>query len=132
MIKKAAIILTMLIATLMPSLALSGSVAAVQAIPACNDTAKNTDVCHDYNGQAGNNGKNNPIVGIIKSALQVLTYIIGSLAIILMVVSGIRLMTSGDANAAASARSALLYSLIGIAVAALAEVIVAFVLDNVK
>jgi hypothetical protein len=38
----------------------------------------------------------------------------------------------GDSQSVASARSALIYSLVGLAVAVLAQAIVAFVLDNLK
>jgi hypothetical protein len=47
-------------------------------------------------------------------------------------VSGFRFLTAGgDSNAAASARSGLIYSLIGVAVVASAQLIVIFVLDKV-
>jgi hypothetical protein len=89
-------------------------------------------VCKDANTQAANNGNNNPIINIIKGAITVLSYLIGIAAIIGIVVSGIRLTTAGgDSNAVASARSGLVYSLVGVAVAVLAQVIVAYVLGKV-
>ena len=94
-------------------------------------------MCQDAKGQSGNQPGNpnndNPIVDIIKAAITVLSYLIGAAAIIGIVVSGIRLMTSGgDSNAVASARTGLVYSLVGVAVAALAQILVAFVLDKVQ
>jgi hypothetical protein len=87
--------------------------------------------CQDANTQDANNGQNNPIVKIIKTAIRILSYVVGIAAIIGIVVSGIRFMTAGgDSNAVASARSGLIYSLVGIAVVVLAQVIVVFVLEK--
>lgn len=114
-----------------PVLALSGTAAAADVFQACNGTASNTSVCKDAGNQGGNNGNNNPIVDIIKAAINVLSYIIGAAAVIGIVVSGIRMMTAnGDSQAVASARSGLVYSLIGIAVVVLAQALVAWVLGK--
>lgn len=116
-----------------PAVALGGAAHAVDVFQPCSGSAAGTDVCKDAKAQQGNNGNNNPIVNIIKAAINVLSYIIGIAAVIGIVVSGIRLMTSGgDSNAVASARSGLVYSLVGVAIVALAQVLVAFVLDKVK
>lgn len=126
---------SIILTLLTPALAFSSSAAAVDIFSHCGNGSANgnPDVCGDADSQGGNNGKNNPVVGIIKSAIQVLSYIIGVGAIIGIVVSGIRLMTAGgDSNAVASARSGLIYSLIGVAVAVLAQTVVVFVLDKVK
>ena len=116
-----------------PALALSGTAAAADVFQPCNGTAaNNSSVCKDAGNQGGNNGSNNPIVDIIKGAISVLSYIIGAAAVIGIVVSGIRMMTAnGDSQAVASARSGLIYSLIGVAIAVLAQALVAYVLDKV-
>jgi hypothetical protein len=81
------------------------------------------------NSQAGND--TNPIIRILKAAILVISYIAGIAAIIGIVVSGFRLIVSGgDSNATASARTGLVYSLIGVAVVALAQIIVIFVLNR--
>ncbi len=116
-----------------PALAIAGQAAAVDVFQPCNGAAAGSDVCNDAGSQQGNNGKNNPIVNIIKAAIEVLSYIIGAAAVIGIVVSGIRLMTAGgDSNTVASARTGLVYSLVGVGVAVLAQVLVVFVLDRVK
>lgn len=136
--KRILITLTMVISLLVPSLVLvSGSAAAVNPVPDCGNgsAAGQPSVCGDVgpHGQAGNNGSNSPIIKIIKAAIEVLSFIIGAAAIIGIVVSGIRLMASGgDSQAVASARSGLIYSLIGVAVVALAQLLVALVLDRVQ
>ncbi len=115
-----------------PALMPVGPVLAVNVAPVCNNQAANTDVCKDVDAQKGNNGSNNPIIDIIKGAINVLSYVIGVAAIIGLIVSSIRLMTTGgDSSAVASARSGLIYSLIGIAIVVLAQALVAFVLSKV-
>lgn len=128
------LILTTLITFSAPTLAVSGNALAADVFQPCgsNGSAGNSDVCKDANAQHGNGGTNNPIIDIIKAAINILSFIIGVAAVIGIVVSGIRLMTSGgDSQAVASARSGLVYSLVGIAVVALAQLLVAYVLGKV-
>jgi ABC-type Fe3+-siderophore transport system permease subunit len=55
--------------------------------------------------------------------------VVGGLSISMIVVSGLRFITSGgDSNKVSSAKSALIYALVGIAVAALAQALVHLVL----
>ena len=120
---------------LVPALAVTSQAGAVDIFSNCgHNTAGGTpDVCSEVSAQGANNGKNNPIVKIIKTAIDIMSYIVGIAAIIGIVVSALRMVTSGgDANAAASARTGLVYSLIGVAVTALAQTIVVFVLDKIK
>lgn len=75
-------------------------------------------------GQSGINSVMNTVVNIV-------SYIAGILAIIMIVISGIRFTTSGgDSAKVSSARTALVYALVGVAVAALAQVLVHFVLNT--
>ncbi len=128
------LMLALLFSFCMPMVLGGGSALAVNVAPVCNnDAAKDTDVCKDVDAQKGDNGNNNPIIDIIKGAINILSYIIGIAAIIGLIVGGIRMMTAnGDSNSVASARSGIIYSLVGIAVVALAQALVAFVLNNVK
>ena len=129
--KRLTLTILTLIAFSFPALALSGTAAAVDVFQPCSGSAANTAACKDAANQGGNNGSNNPIVNIIKGAISILSYIIGAAAVIGIVVSGIRMMTAnGDSQAVASARSGLIYSLIGVAIAVLAQALVAYVLDK--
>jgi hypothetical protein len=135
MIKNFLLLIFTLAALLVPILAVNGQAVAVDVLSRCGEGSVNgaPDVCSDADAQKGNTGSNNPIIDIIKAAITVLSFIIGIAAVIGLVVSGIRLMTaSGDANAVASARSGVIYSLIGIAVVVLAQVLVALVLSKVN
>lgn len=69
----------------------------------------------------------------ITSAINLLSLIIGLLAVIMIVFAGARFITSGgDASKVAGAKNAIIFALIGLAVVALAETIVHFVLTAVS
>ncbi len=68
---------------------------------------------------------------VVNGVVIIISYIAGVIAIIMIIVSGIRFTTSGgDSAKAAGAKTALAYALIGIAIAALAQFFVQFVLDK--
>lgn len=93
-----------------------------------NPSLSNTTVCKDANKAT----TGDPIVSVIRSVIEVLSIIIGIAAVIGIIVSGLRMtLANGDSNGIASARSSLVYSLVGLAVAALAQVIVRIVLGSV-
>ena len=66
---------------------------------------------------------------IIKLAINILTFIAGFAAVIMIIVAGLRYITGGgEASSVASAKNALIYAVIGLVVVALAQFIVRFVL----
>lgn len=70
---------------------------------------------------------------IIGTALNLISIVVGVIAIIVLIISGLRLILSqGDSNTISSARNAVLWALIGLAIVALAQVIVRYVLFKVK
>jgi type IV secretion system pilin len=128
--KRLILIISLMVGVLAPSVALSGQSLAVSVVD-CSGSLQTTTVCQDVTSQQSSG--QNPIIHIIKIAIEIISYIIGALAIIFILVGAIRMITSGgDAQAAASARSSFTYALIGIVIAVLAQVIVEFVLDKVK
>lgn len=69
---------------------------------------------------------------IIKAVLSILSWIIGVVAVIMVIISGFKYITSGgDSNAVSSAKNTLIYALIGIAIVSLAQFLVHFVLNNI-
>jgi hypothetical protein len=118
----------------LPVFVASGHTAAVDIFKDCGagNSNYNPDVCQATDVQKNNNSKD-PIINIIKIAIDVLSFIIGIAAVITIVVSGIRMIVSGgDSNAVASARTGLIYALVGIAIVILAQTLVVFVLDKVS
>ena len=95
---------------------------------ACNGLSQLGDTnCGQTNGQDNGQSKIENFAGHI---VQIISIVAGILAVIMIIVAGIRFVTSGgDSNAVSSAKTSLVYALIGIAVAALAQVFVHFVLS---
>ena len=87
-------------------------------------------VCSDAN--TGQNSKTNPIIDTIGSAIHILAIIVGIASVIGVILSGLRMiLANGDSNSVATARSALLYSLVGVVIAAAAQLIVRFILNKI-
>ncbi len=67
----------------------------------------------------------------IRNILSIVFGIIGSLAVLMMVISGLKYITSaGDAQKISEAKNSILYALIGLITAILAEAIVAYVIKR--
>lgn len=71
--------------------------------------------------------------GTISNVLTILFVVLGALALLMMVVAGFRLVVSaGKPDETAAAKRQIAYSLAGLIVAALAAVIVQFVVNRVS
>ncbi len=83
-------------------------------------------------GKPGNPQNGESAIGRLgKRIVTMVSYIAGIAAIIMIIVAAIRYTTSGgDATRVSAAKSALIYALIGIAVAGLAQILVHFVLSS--
>lgn len=81
------------------------------------------------------NVSGNPLFGrdgILTKATQIIVLITGVISVFIMTIAGLRFITSGgDPGKVESARNAILYSAIGIAVALSAQAIVSLVLNNI-
>ncbi len=102
------------------------------------DALKN-DACSGINQLDGTTGSNCSTAGskginnVVSAVINILSVIVGFVAVIMLIVAGLRYITAnGDSNAAASARSGIVYALIGLVIVASAQILVHFVLKNVK
>lgn len=69
----------------------------------------------------------------IKTIVNILLYLLGAIAVIMIVIGGIRYSTSnGDASAVKGAKDTILYAVIGLVVAILAYAIVNFFVGAFK
>lgn len=69
--------------------------------------------------------------GIFTTIVNILLFLIGAVAVIMLIIGGFRyVVSSGDQAAVTSAKNTILYSVIGIIVAILAYAIVNFVIVN--
>jgi hypothetical protein len=72
------------------------------------------------------------LTNTIKDVIDVISVIAGAIAVLMIIVGGLRYITSaGNAEGAKSARNTILYSVIGLIVIALAQIIVHFTLNTV-
>ena len=125
----------LIIATaLFASLAVVSTQPALAAAPvnilggggACS-SAPGSAVCTDTK----KNPTGNPIAKEITKITDIVAWIAGAAAIIVIVVAGIRFITSnGDSNAVVSARNTIIYAAIGIVVIVAARSIIVFIVNR--
>lgn len=90
-------------------------------------SASNTELCQ-ATGTADLFGGGSIWAGIIR----VITVVIGAVSILMIVVGGLRYtMSGGDGSQTKAAKDTILYSLVGLVIAVLANTIVNFVLNNI-
>lgn len=70
--------------------------------------------------------------GTVKTIIDILSAIVGIIAVIMIIVGGFKFVTSGgDSSATKSARDTILYAIVGLVIVAIAQAIVWFVLSRV-
>ena len=109
---------------------LAQSIAPAQAFAACGSST-GTPIQQVQSGVSETNGDctGTGVTTIIGNVVNILSIVIGSVAIIMILVSGFRYITSGgEAARVTSAKNALIYALVGVAIASLAQLLVHFVL----
>jgi len=73
-------------------------------------------------------GEKNDLMGIFKTVVNILLFIVGAVSVIMIVVGGLRYVVSGgDSSAVNSAKNTVMYAIVGIVVAFMAYAIVNFV-----
>lgn len=114
---------------IVPALALGVSavvpgaeVAAVDAtLDGSRDTTKGDGVPTTLDGDDG----------IITTVINVLLFVIGIIAVIMLIIGGIRYAVSGgDSGAVTSAKNTILYAIVGLVIAVFAYAIVNWVIDE--
>jgi hypothetical protein len=78
------------------------------------------------------NGPDGGLAGIAKKIVNLLSVIVGIVAVIMIIVGGFRYITSGgESSNVSGAKNTLIYAIVGLIIVALAQFIVHFVLDNI-
>jgi hypothetical protein len=99
-----------------------------------NGDANSSAVCNSTSKTDSKGNPVNPLVGpdgLLLHIANIIAYIAGAAAIILIIVSGLRFITAGgDSNKAASARATIVNALIGLVVIVLGTVLIDFVLSK--
>jgi hypothetical protein len=116
------------------SFGLAGSVATIaqtQLVRA--DTTSEIQGGVNDSGGTGAKNQGNSLPDTIRTVVNILLFLIGVFAVIMIVIAGFRLVAAnGDANTVTQARNTILYSVIGIVVAFLAFALVNFVVDQLS
>lgn len=124
--KRFIVSLFLLAGLLSPALAPQASVYA-QSAPGSNGRA---EACKAIGGGGCDNG-GDEVSRVIKVAINVLSAIGAVIAIITVIIGGMRYITSGgDSNNVSSAKNTIIYALVGLIIIAFAQVIVQFVLER--
>lgn len=126
-IRKTALIGLLMIAFFMSSVL--PVVANAGAAGVCDISgASQSTYCQDQ-GKASTS--NNPIIGIIKTAINIVSYMAGVAAVVAILISSIKFMTAnGDQNSISSAKKTLVFAAVGIIIVLIAQSIVAFALKK--
>lgn len=109
--------------------------ATVSAAPQFYVGSSKSDACAGLNelgaGQGcGSNGQQT-VGKVAKAVVQIISIITGIFGVIMVVISGFKYITSGgDPGSVSSAKRTLIYALVGLAIAAIAEFLVHFVINS--
>ena len=80
---------------------------------------------------AGGTGTTTNVGTLIKTIVNVLLYILGAIAVIMIVIGGIKYTYSnGDSSSVQSAKNTILYAVVGLVIAIMAFAIVNFVITQ--
>lgn len=78
-------------------------------------------------------GSSTTISDTIKKVINIISVFAGAIAVLMIIIGGFRYVTSaGNAEATKSARSTIVYAVVGLVIIALAQIIVHFVLNNIS
>jgi hypothetical protein len=116
------------------SLLLGISMTVGFAAPSLVAATPKSDVCTALGSGAGcgsqpHNGVD--INNVITIAVNIMSSLVGVVAVIMIIVAGFKYVTSGgDSNSVASAKNTLVYAIVGLVVVAFAQIIVRFVLQK--
>lgn len=95
---------------------------------ACTAKGSSDSAACDQNGSDPLTGKN----GLITKATALIGYLAGVCSIILILVSAVMYVTAdGDSSKISSARTTLVYALVGLVVIGVSQGIIIFVLNNI-
>jgi len=98
------------------------SAGAVNVFDPCSGGASDSAICQS---------SGDTVAGFLSTGVNLLLYILGAIAVVMIIVGGIYYVVSGgDATATTKAKNTILYSVVGLIVALLAYAIVNFVISS--
>lgn len=115
--------------------ALTISLGSSGLVMAASQTSARDQVCEGISGQVGGSCASGAtdIQRVIAAIINILSIIVGIAAVIMIIIGGMKYVTSGgDSSSIASAKSTLIYAVVGLVITAFAQFIVNFVLTSTK
>lgn len=115
------------------ALVLVGVVALTGDVAFAATPANTNEVQDGVNAIGGNEPGNGAaaFTNTIEDVINILLFIIGAAAVIMIIIGGIRYVTSGgDQSAVTGAKNTILYSIVGLVIAIMAYAIVNFVVSK--
>lgn len=105
------------------------------ADPTPAPSATSTAVCEGIGLTGGDcatgGASGNKVNKLIATIINVFSWVVGAVAVIMLIFGGFKYVTSGgDANKVKAAKDTIIYALVGVAIVALSQIIVFFVLDT--
>jgi len=117
-------------ATVMAVDCTSGTSVDPNSTNTCLCQGSNIDFSNATANQNCDNGSSS-VGKLIRTIINVLSVVIGAIAVIMIIIGGFRYITSGgSAEGTKAARQTIVYAIVGLVVVALAQIIVHFVLNN--
>jgi hypothetical protein len=125
------------------SLGIFGLVAAPVALPAAayadattriqNGLACGSDLQTDTSGCSTTSDNGFDLAHVMRTIINIFSVIVGFIAVIMIIIGGVRYITSGgDSGNISAAKNTIIYAVIGLIIVALAQVLVHFVLNNLS
>lgn len=100
-------------------------------VPSYNVLAAPAEEINKGVNEVGGNDAGGDLGDNIQTIVNILLYILGAIAVVMIVIGGIRYATSnGDSSSTKAAKDTILYAVIGLIVAIMAYAIVNFVVDS--
>lgn len=84
-------------------------------------------------GCTSSNDQSGRVTSILTTVLNILSFVVGVVAVIMIIIGGIRFVTSqGESSSTALARNTIIYATVGLVIAVVAQVLVHFVIGRVS
>ena len=100
----------------------------------CDESTADSSVCQDNKEAKAN--PFNPISGkdgVLFTAVRILSSLVGVISVIMILFGSIKYITAGgEANSVASAKRTIIYALVGVLVAALAQGLIIFIVNSLN
>jgi len=114
-------------------IALVAVVGLASMVPAATVSADAAQDALNGVNAAGGDTDTRTVEGSFRNIVNVLLFVIGAVAVIMIIVGGLRYTTAnGDTSAITSAKNTILYAVIGLVVAIMAYAIVNFVIASFR